>query len=391
MASKLQSVAAYANQLVSELSSERGSWQRYLQTAARVYKYPFHEQVMIYGQRPDATACAAIEIWNERMGRWVNKGAKGIVLIDDSGPRVRLKYVFDVSDTHPGRYRSAYPRLWTLEQKHYDAVSEALNNTFGTPEDAPESFAAHLIGIGKIAAADNLPDYLDELMKVKADSFLGELDDASAEYRFRTLLANSIGYTVLTRCGIDANLFYDPEDFEFLFDFSTFDTVSVLGTATSDISKMLLLEVGRTVETLNRSQKFAKQSKIGYVAGKEDRNDRQEKEEHHDRELNLHDEGRLPDPRPDDGGAASREQVRQDASEISEGEPQGSVQSSAAIREAERISEENRPDSIRDAGAAGQPDGEGGGRDGESESIRSDDVGAEDEQHPQSGGGDRCP
>lgn len=389
MASKLQSVAAYANQLVSELSSERGSWQRYLQTAARVYKYPFHEQVLIYGQRPDATACATIEIWNERMGRWVNKGAKGIVLIDDSGPRIRLKYVFDVSDTHPGRYRSAYPRLWTLEQKHYGAVSEALSNTFGTPEDAPESFAAHLIGIGKIAAADNLPDYLDELMKVKADSFLGELDDASAEYRFRTLLANSIGYTVLTRCGIDANLFYDPEDFEFLFDFSTFDTVSVLGTATSDISKMLLLEIGRTVETLNRSQKFAKQSKIGYVADKEDRNETQEKEEHHDRELNVHDEGRLPNPRPDDGGTASREQVRQDASEISDGEPQGSVQPSAAIREAERISEGDRPGSIRDAGAADQPDGEGGRHDGEPESIRSDDVGAEDEQYPQSGGGDR--
>jgi len=152
VASKLQTIIDYAQKLTVDLAEQRGVWQSYLLTAARVYKYPFPEQLLIYGQRPDAKACASFELWNERMGRWVNRGAKGIALIDDSGERPRLKYVFDVSDTHPGNYRSLTPRLWRMEPRYQDAAAEALGNAFGSPEGKALSFADHIIAVSRIAA-----------------------------------------------------------------------------------------------------------------------------------------------------------------------------------------------------------------------------------------------
>ena len=394
MASKLQTIIDYAQKLTIDLAEQRGVWQSYLLTAARVYKYPFPEQLLIYGQRPDATACAPIELWNNRMGRWVNRGAKGIALIDDSGERPHLKYVFDVSDTHPGNYRSLTPRLWHMGTQYQDAAAEALANAFGSPDDEALSFADHIIAVSRIAAQDNLADYLDELRNVRTDSFLEELDDLNLETRFRRLLANSVAFTVLTRCGIDAAQFLEAEDFDGLYEFNTFDTMTVLGTATSDVSRMLLLEIERTINGINR-QKFANREQSDYSASKEAEQQPAEKEKEegdHDTNADVHDEGRLPVPRPDapgaDGGDAAG-QVRSDAQEVPQAEPTGDVQPPAAVREADGAPHGDRPAGDRDGVLADGADGALGGRDGEHEGDGSDVVGTEHEQHPAEGGGNR--
>ena len=267
MASKLQTIIDYAQKLTSDLSERRGVWQRFLTTAARVYKYSFPDQLLIYGQRPDATACALFEFWNERMGHRVNKGAKGIALIDGKGERPRLKYVFDVSDTHPFNARSPEVRLWRMESKYQDAVTEALSNAFGSSDEAA-SFDEHLIAVSRIAAQDNMADYLDELRTVRTGSFLEEFDDLNLETRFRKLLGDSVAFTVLTRCGIDAYQHFDSEDFDTVFEFHTFDTMTVLGTATSDVSRMLLLEIERTITKAVASPAAAfalSQEEIDYI------------------------------------------------------------------------------------------------------------------------------
>lgn len=394
MASKLQTIIDYAQKLTVGLAEQRGVWQSYLLTAARVYKYPFPEQLLIYGQRPDATACAPIELWNERMGRWVNRGAKGIALIDDSGERPRLKYVFDVSDTHPGNYRALTPRLWRMEPRYQDAAAEALGNAFGSPGSETASFAEQVIGVCRIAAQDNLADYLDELRNVKTGSFLEELDDLNLETRFRALLESSVAFTVLTRCGIDAAQFFEVEDFEGIYDFNTFDTVTVLGTATSDVSRMLLLEIERTIHGIDR-QKFANREQSGYPASKEAEQKPAEKEKEvgdYDTNADVHDEGRVSVSRPDtpgaDGGDAAG-QVRSDAQEVPQAEPTGDVQPPAAVREADGAFGGDRPAGDGDGILADGADGALGGRDGEHEGDGSDVVGTEHEQHPAESGGDR--
>ena len=264
MASKLQMVTEFSYHKTLELSSVRGNWQRYLKTAARIYKYPFRDQLLIHSQRPDVTACATIEFWNRKMDRWVNRGASGIALLDDSGFKTRLKYVFDVSDTHPGRHRPQEPQLWQMQPAYEEAVLEAISNTFEVERENETSFAEQIYLMSQVIAEDNLPDYLEELRNTREDSFLEDLDDLNLSVRLKTLLANSIAYTVLTRCGYDADRYFDETDFEFIHDFSTYETVSVLGNASNSISKMVLLEIGRTVNQHERASKFAKQQTTVY-------------------------------------------------------------------------------------------------------------------------------
>lgn len=237
MASKLQIVTEFSQKKTLELASVRGNWQRYLKTAARIYKYPFRDQLLIHAQRPDATACATIEFWNSRMDRWVNRGSRGIALLDDSGHKTRLKYVFDVSDTHPGRYRPQEPQLWQMEPSYEEAVLESISNSFEVEREPGVSFAEQICSMSQVIAEDNLTDYLEELRNTREDSFLEDLDDLNLSVRLKTLLANSLAYTVLTRCGYDADRYFDETDFEFIHDFSTYETVSVLGNASTSISK----------------------------------------------------------------------------------------------------------------------------------------------------------
>ena len=255
MATTLQAVIGLSDKLTSDLTTRRGAWRQYLNTAARVYKYSFADQLLIYGQRPDATACAELPLWNEKMGRWVNRGAHGIALIDTSGRRPRLRYVFDVSDTHLSRDGNGRTlRLWTIRPGQHEAVSEELERMYPNAGITGMDFTEKIIKICELAVKDQLSYYLEELGRVKAGSLLEELDSQNLAMWLRLPLEASVGYTVLTRCGIDAGLYYDDVDFEKVYDFSTAATLSVLGNATSNISRTLLLELGQLARSLTRQR-----------------------------------------------------------------------------------------------------------------------------------------
>ena len=255
MATTLQAVIGLSDKLTSDLTTRRGAWRQYLNTAARVYKYSFSDQLLIYGQRPDATACAELPLWNEKMGRWVNRGAHGIALIDTSRRRPRLRYVFDVSDTHLSRDGSGRTlRLWTIRPDQHETVSKELERMYPDAGITGLSFEDKIIKICELAVRDQLAYYLEELEQVKAGSLLEELDALNLSMWLRLPLEASVGYTVLTRCGIDAGLYYDDVDFEKIYDFSTLPTVTVLGNATSNISRALLLELGKLARSLTRQR-----------------------------------------------------------------------------------------------------------------------------------------
>ena len=255
MATTLQAVIGLSDRLTSDLTTRRGAWRQYLNTAARVYKYSFADQLLIYGQRPDATACAELPLWNEKMGRWVNRGAHGIALIDASGHKPRLRYVFDVSDTHLSRDGSGRTlRLWTIRPDQHEAVSAELERMYPDAGITGLSFEDKIIKICELAVRDQLAYYLEELEQVKAGSLLEELDALNLSMWLRLPLEASVGYTVLTRCGIDAGLYYDDVDFEKIYDFSTLPTVTVLGNATSNISRALLLELGKLARSLTQQR-----------------------------------------------------------------------------------------------------------------------------------------
>lgn len=251
MATKLQAIMGLTEKLTSDLTTRRGAWQQFLQTAARVYKYSFPEQLLIFGQRPDATACAELSLWNDRMGRWVNRGAHGIALIDTRGRRPRLRYVFDVSDTHPSRERLSRPlRLWTIRPEQQEAVSVKLEQMYPDAGITGMGFTEKIIKICELAVKSQLSYYLEQLEQVKADSLLEELDSLNLSMWLRLPLEASVGYIVLTRCGVDANQYYDDADYEHIYDFSTPATVAILGNAASNISRALLLELGKLARSL---------------------------------------------------------------------------------------------------------------------------------------------
>ena len=251
MASKLQAVIGLADKLTSDLTARRGEWRQFLQTAARVYKYSFADQLLIFGQRPDATACAELTLWNDRMGRWVNRGAHGIALIDTRGRRPRLRYVFDVSDTHPSRERLGRPlRLWTIRPEQQEAVSAKLEQMYPDAGITGMGFEEKIIKICELAVQNQLAYYLEQMEQVKADSLLEELDELNLSMWLRLPLEASVGYIVLTRCGVDADQYYDDADYEHIYDFSTPQTLSVLGNAASNIARALLLELGKLARSL---------------------------------------------------------------------------------------------------------------------------------------------
>lgn len=394
MASKLQIVTEFSQKKTLEVASVRGNWQRYLKTAARIYKYPFRDQLLIHAQRPDATACATIEFWNSRMDRWVNRGSRGIALLDDSGHKTRLKYVFDVSDTHPGRHRPQEPQLWQMEPAYEEAVLESISNSFEVEREPGVSFVEQICSMSQVIAEDNLTDYLEELRSTREDSFLEDLDDLNLSVRLKTLLANSLAYTVLTRCGYDADRYFDETDFEFIHDFSTYETVSVLGNASNSISKMVLLDIGRTIRQQERTSKFAKRQNSVYDRATEEQNRTARKEnEIHDRGTDLHPDRGVSVSRPDlagDGGGPDG-QVRDAAQDVPEGAQADAVRPAAAGGQAGRAPDGHRPAGHRDGAAVDEGAGaaEPGGRG--DEGHQSDGVGTGHEQLQGVGGGSGTP
>ena len=220
-------------------------WMRFMRSACRNYKCRFDEQILIYVQRPDATAVLEIEKWNKQFGRWVNKGATGIAVFDDEhNGNYRLKHYFDIADTHESRFSRHVP-LWQMEPQYEADVIENLENSFGELEDT-STLADALISAAKNAVDDNITDYLSELMNICEDSFLEDLDELNVEVEYQTALRNSVAYMLMTRCGIDGEAYFDFEDFQHVVDFNTLQTVNALGIAASDIAESCLREISAT-------------------------------------------------------------------------------------------------------------------------------------------------
>lgn len=255
MPSKYKIIMEMASQTARDVTSNVERYTDFLVTAANNYKYSFKEQLLIHAQKPEATACAEIETWN-RLGRWVNKGTKGIALLVDRDIPYKLRHVFDISDTNSRAGITI--TLWQMRPQYEEAVSESLQDSFGEIDGAID-FPHLLIEISKNAVDDNLSDYLSDLNAVKGDSFLEDLDDTSLEVWLKDTLKSSVAFMALSRTGYDPHEYFSREDFEHIFDFNTNSVISVLGSATSDISEMVIKEIGETVKELEkkRNRKFA--------------------------------------------------------------------------------------------------------------------------------------
>ena len=405
MANKLQYVSELANQTAHAVTHSVDGWKRYLDTSAKIYKYPFDEQLLIYAQRPDATACASMELWNETMRRWVKPGSKGIALIrKDKRGRPSLEYVFDVSDTRPVKGAKT-PYLWEMREDHHAAVLNALERRYGPAGDG--DIGEQIMELAARAVNEVYRDRLTDLAYDVQNSLLEELDDLNLEIRFRDVLTASVQYAVLTRCGLDPAEFMEDGDLAGITEFSTPAVLHHLGNAASAVSMDLLNEIGRAVKTYDREQ--AKENKknlekplafsqeTGYTEDAREFSDvkRESKERSGEHGADLHEGGRLPDSRPDDGrtgrrGGNAAGQVRTDEGELSSRAPQRDVHVDAADRAAGSPPAGDRP-----AGAgAGGPDGgrsEEAERRGRSdEGTGPDGLGAGGEQLHTAGGGDRA-
>ena len=367
MPSKTEFYRQMAEQVSTQLVGSWKEWTAFLTTAARLYKYPFHEQMMIYAQRPDATACAEYDLWNEKMGRYVRRGSKGIALVDDSGDRPRLRYVFDISDTGT-RPNSRTPWLWQLEEQHKGPVSAMLERSYGV---AGDDLAQQLTDVAGKLASEYWDEHQQDFRYIVDGSFLEEYDDFNIEVQFKSAATVSIAYALMSRCGLDTEQYFQHEDFMPIFDFNTPATVGALGAAVSQVNQQVLRQIGVTIQNYEREQ-LAERSVT------------------HGEQPDLHEERRLPDSRPEPDRTAGEApgQVRQDAESVPEGTPAPDLQSAAADREAVPAPHRDRRDSAEPSGADDAPAGGVGGRDGGAESPRSDALGGSDEHLQGTGRGD---
>lgn len=363
-------------------------WQSFLASACRNYRLPFDEQLLVYAQRPDANAVLEIERWNKRFGRWVNRGANGIAVFDSD--HSRLKYYFDISDTHEGRFPRPVP-LWEVKPEYVTDIIEALENSFGELEDK-EDFCAALLSAAKNAVEDNAPDYFAELKILTDGSFLEELDEFNLEVLYRKALQNSIGYMLAVRCGLDPSEYFEEDDFRDILSFNTPETLNALGVATGDISQMCLSEISRTVLALQRqpqkeNRTFADQPKSQYPVS-EPKIEQPERSLEYDRN-HIHQAGRLQSAESSApaGGNSSPWEIRIASEEVPQRTPQDHLHQPVDQRETEQSSGGDRADSPLPDGADGSADGEGRGRDGGIEGARPDEVGTADEQSPERSGG----
>ena len=367
MPSKAEFYRQMAEQVSTRLVGSWQEWTAFLSTAARLYKYPFHEQMMIYAQRPDATACAEYDLWNEKMGRYVRRGSKGIALVDDSGDKPRLRYVFDISDTGT-REHSRTPWLWQLEEQHIGPVSAMLERSYGV---AGDDLAQQLTDVAGKLASEYWDEHQQDFRYIVDGSFLEEYDDLNIEVQFKAAATVSIAYALMSRCGLDTEQYFQHEDFMPIFDFNTPATVGALSAAVSQMNQQVLRQIGVTIQNYERE----------HIA---------ERSISHGEQPDLHEERRLPDSQPEPERAAEETpgQVRQDAESVPEGTPAPDLQSAAADREAVLAPAGDRRDGEQPSGADDAPTGGVGGRDGGAESPRSDALGGPDEHLQGPGRGD---
>ena len=365
MPSKAQIYAHIADETAVRLTGSWQEWAAFLTTASRLYKYPYHEQLLIYAQRPDATACAEYDLWNEKMGRYVRRGSRGIALVDDSGDRPRLRYVFDVSDTGE-RPNSRRPWLWTMEPEHEVLVSAMLERQYGVADpDLPQQLA----NVAGKLADEYWNDHGRDILYNIDGSFLEEYDDFNIAVQFKSAAAISITYALMSRCGLEPEQYFEHEDFMAIFDFNTPATVAALGTAVSQASQQVLRQIGVTIRNAER-EKLAERRQ-------------------YEQQPDLYPERGLSDSQPDPGRTAPETsgQVRQDAESLSEGASSGSLQPAPAVGEAVSAPAGDRRDGEQPSGADDADAATGSGRNGSPESQRPHEMGGPDEQLQGPGGG----
>ena len=386
MARKYDFISELYNRTCKTVVASPASWEAFLRSACYNYRLRFDEQLLVHAQRPDATAVLQIDDWNQKFGRWVNRGAHGIAVFEDADQRrQRLVHYFDISDTHPSRFSRRVP-IWQMRDEYTAEVIDTLESTFGELNDK-ETLAVAIESAARNAVEDNIPDYLTDLLYSVKDSFLDGVSEEEITHIFKKAVRNSVAYMTMTRLGIEAGEYFEADDLRDVVNFTTPATLNALGYATSDIAEMGLAEISRTILALDRQNRIiAEKTKADYNVGKEKTERSPDDERDH-----LHDAGGLSAPRSDNAGAAGAVdgQVRPDAEEVPEGASQGTLLQPADELRPERASERHGAQSERDGTDADGADGSVGGRDGESESDGYDELGSEDEQYPEPGSGDR--
>ena len=386
MARKYDFISELYNRTCKTVVANPASWEAFLRSACYNYRLRFDEQLLVHAQRPDATAVLQIDDWNQKFGRWVNRGAHGIAVFEDADQRrQRLVHYFDISDTHPSRFSRRVP-IWQMRDEYTAEVIDTLESTFGELNDK-ETLAVAIESAARNAVEDNIPDYLSDLIYSVKDSFLDGVSEEEITHIFKTAVRNSVAYMTMTRLGIEAGEYFEHDDLRDVVNFTTPATLNALGYATSDIAEMGLAEISRTILALDRQNRIiAEKTKADYNVGKEKTERSPDDERDH-----LHEAGGLSAPRSDNAGAAGAVdgQVRPDAEEVPEGASQGTLLQPADELRPERASERHGAQSERDGTDADGADGSVGGRDGEPESDGYDELGSEDEQRPEPGSGDR--
>ena len=367
MPSKLSFYAQMADHTAKQVTGSFGEWTAFLETMGRLYKYPFHEQLMIFAQKPNATACADYDLWNKQMGRYVRRGTKGIALIDTSGDNPRLKYVFDVSDTG-GKENSRRLNLWEYKDEHQDAVTAALENRYGVSGE--KGLADQLEQIASKLVTEYWNDNSRDILGILADSFLEEYDDYNVEVAFRNAATVSTTYALMSRCGLNPGDYFEHEDFLSVFDFNTRDTIAVLGSAVSNSSEQILRQIAVTVKNYEREASLQNQA---------------ERTQNYGEHIELHEERGLLHPESDSIRHRDEAlgQVRQDEEEVSAGAQTSAVEPDDSVGDPIPTSEGDGRDSEPEVRAVDARTDEAERRDGGTESQRPDDVDGLDEQ-PQS-------
>ena len=391
-------ISELAEQTQKEVTNSPQNWRRFLTTASRFYKsYDFDDQLLIYAQRPNATACAEIDVWNNKMHRWVNAGSTAIGLIrKGTGGKPYIQNVHDVADTHPVR-GGKNPWLWKMDEEYQAKVVARLAEQFGSPEGA--SLGDAIMEAASRVVDENYGEYLRDLHYEVADSFLEELDELNTEVLFRNTMKASVQYAVLTRCGLDASQYIDDEDLIGITNFNNVGTLACLGTATVEANRIVLLEIGETIRTAQLEQArnltqnpLAKQPEEAYNVNEQFNTLKRERSDHDER-IDIHQPERVSDPEPDDGHQGERagdsDPLRQNERKISDGTQEGLLHGNAPERHPLDTPDADRPDGQRADERSDSGTGSQGGRDREAESHQSDGVGSADEQHPSESRGNR--
>jgi len=386
MERKYDLISELYNRTCKTVVSNPQNWQAFLASACRNYKLRYDEQLLVYAQRPDATAVLEIEQWNKIFGRWVNRGARGIaVFADENRSRQRLTHYFDISDTHESRYSRTVP-IWDMRQEYEADVIETLESTFGEIENK-SSLAEAIMGAARNAAEDNIPDYLQDLYYATEGSSFEEVEEDIVAFIYKNVVTNSVAYMMMSRLGVDTDGYFELDDFRDVTNFNTQETLNALGFATSDIAEMGLTEISKTITALNRQNRI--------IVG-QDRNEYNKVENNDERSLDnertdLHDGGRLQPSEPETSTAAGSDagQVRSDEERVSEGTSQSPLLQSPDEGRTDTALSGSRTESQQDGGNNPEPDGTERGSDRTDEGGGYDEMGSSDELSSQFGTGNR--